>query len=214
MVLPNPFQQLRDLDTAQPQFRTQLIDFLHGDEYRNALPNLQGEDLVWLVEYLDSVSYQTISPTLCSTPRRFLSVLPILRASHSRNHWASSEIFAVLKKCYQNRVRFVLSVSRCTQRKTRRKSARCAIDVTSRRSQALTNPQAFHQVVVVWKHLAHPNIVPLLGATIDPPQLISDWMSSGNLMEYITSHPDADRIGLVRIPSTASYDGLTPPPVI
>ena len=57
--------------------------------------------------------------------------------------------------------------------------------------------QAFHQVTVVWKHLAHPNIVPLLGVTIDPPQLISDRMPGGNLIEYIASYPDADRISLV-----------------
>ena len=35
-------------------------------------------------------------------------------------------------------------------------------------------PQTFRQVTVVWKHLIHANIVPLLGVTIDPPQLISD----------------------------------------
>jgi len=29
-------------------------------------------------------------------------------------------------------------------------------------------------------------------------------------MEYITNHPDADRISLVRVPSTASHDELTP----
>ena len=58
-------------------------------------------------------------------------------------------------------------------------------------------PQVFHQVTVVWKHLVHPNIVPLLGATIDPPQLISDRMPGGSLTEYIASHPDADRISLV-----------------
>ena len=58
-------------------------------------------------------------------------------------------------------------------------------------------PQVFHQVTVVWKHLAHPNIVPLLGATIDPPQLISDRMPGGSLTEYIVSHPGADRISLV-----------------
>ena len=57
--------------------------------------------------------------------------------------------------------------------------------------------QAFHQVTVVWKHLVHPNIVPLLGATIDPLQLISDRMLGRDLIEYIESHPGADRISLV-----------------
>ena len=62
------------------------------------------------------------------------------------------------------------------------------------------NPKAFHQVVVVWKHLSHQSIVPLLGVTIDPPQLVSDWMYGGDLTEYITSRPNADRLSLVRVP--------------
>ena len=57
--------------------------------------------------------------------------------------------------------------------------------------------QTFHQVTVVWKHLTHPNIVPLLGVTINPPQLISDWMPGGDLTEYVASHLDTDRIRLV-----------------
>lgn len=43
----------------------------------------------------------------------------------------------------------------------------------------------------------HPNIVPLLGSTITPFQLISDWMPGGDLLEYIKNNPDAYRLGLV-----------------
>lgn len=49
----------------------------------------------------------------------------------------------------------------------------------------------------MWKHLAHPNIVPLLGV-ISPLQLISEWMSSGDLMGYLEIHPGEDRLSLVR----------------
>ena len=70
-------------------------------------------------------------------------------------------------------------------------------------------PQTFHQVTVVWKHMAHPNIVPLLGVTLDPPQLISDRMPGGDLTEYIASHPGADRIGLVSDFSASLYKTLT-----
>jgi len=52
----------------------------------------------------------------------------------------------------------------------------------------------------MWKRLTHPNILPLLGVTVDPPQLISSWMSSGDLCEYIRKNPDADRPGLVSAP--------------
>ena len=75
-------------------------------------------------------------------------------------------------------------------------------------------PQTFRQVTVVWKHLTHPNIVPLLGVTIDPPQLISDRMPGGNLTEYIASYPDMDRMSLVSDLSASLYETLTPSSVV
>ena len=62
--------------------------------------------------------------------------------------------------------------------------------------------------------MTHPNIVPLLGVNVDPIQLISDWMPGGNLTDYTASHPDADRLGLVRVYSTALYGALTPSPAV
>ena len=59
------------------------------------------------------------------------------------------------------------------------------------------DPQMFYREAVMWKRLTHPNIVPLLGITITPIQLISTWMSGGGLVEYIKKHPDTDRLGLV-----------------
>jgi len=49
----------------------------------------------------------------------------------------------------------------------------------------------------MWKRLTHPNIVSLLGVTIDPFQLISDWMPGGDLPKYIKENPNVDRLGLV-----------------
>ena len=72
------------------------------------------------------------------------------------------------------------------------------------------NPQTFHQAVAVWKHLTHRNIVPLLGVTTDPLQLISVWMSDEDLTDYITNLPEADRQSLVGVPPVALFDKLTP----
>ena len=59
----NLLQKLHDFDRTSPQFHEQLIHFLRGNEYQlNVVPNLQAENLAWLVEYLDSVSPQTTSP--------------------------------------------------------------------------------------------------------------------------------------------------------
>ena len=75
-------------------------------------------------------------------------------------------------------------------------------------------PQTFNQVTVAWKLLTHPNIVPLLGVTLDPPQLISDRMPGGDLNEYIASHPDTDRPSLVSGVSISLYETLTPSSVV
>ena len=51
----------------------------------------------------------------------------------------------------------------------------------------------------MWKYLKHQNILPLLGATISPPQLISVFIPAGDLSKYIVKNPDTDRIGLVSV---------------
>jgi serine/threonine protein kinase len=52
----------------------------------------------------------------------------------------------------------------------------------------------------MWKRLIHPNVLPLLGVTIDSFQLISSWMSGGHLLGYIQNNSDADRLALVGTP--------------
>ena len=52
----------------------------------------------------------------------------------------------------------------------------------------------------MWKYLTHPNILPLLGVTITPFQLISNWMSGGDLLRYIEKNPNVGRLKLVGVP--------------
>ena len=62
MLPSDPSRQLHDLDRTSPRFHKQLLDILHADEYQNVIPNLENEDVVWLVRYLDKVSHQTVFP--------------------------------------------------------------------------------------------------------------------------------------------------------
>jgi len=57
MTLPDPLQRLHDLDRSSPQFSSQLAELLDQKEYIKCLPDLHSENLVWLVEYLDRVSF-------------------------------------------------------------------------------------------------------------------------------------------------------------
>ena len=62
----------------------------------------------------------------------------------------------------------------------------------------------------MWKRLKHQNIVPLLGITQAPLQLISEWIPGGDLTEYIEKHPDAGRLDLVGVPPVVFDLALTP----
>jgi len=64
MSPPDPpvLQELYRLDGTSPDFQGQLSRILHGQEYVQCVPNLQGDDLVWLVDYLDEVRRYTALP--------------------------------------------------------------------------------------------------------------------------------------------------------
>jgi len=66
----------------------------------------------------------------------------------------------------------------------------------------------------MWKHLTHTNIVPLLGVTIDPFQLVSDWVSGGDLLDYIKRNPNANRLRLVGVPVIVLSSCLLPPQAV
>jgi len=76
----------------------------------------------------------------------------------------------------------------------------CVADSLSHLLCALTGwPQGFCKEVVAWSSLRHPNVLPLLGATMTDTQfvMVSEWMENGNVNEFVETHPDADRLGLV-----------------
>ena len=59
--------------------------------------------------------------------------------------------------------------------------------------------QKFCKEVVAWKAFQHPNVLPLIGATIseDKFAMVSDWMANGNIRDFVKAHPDANRLELV-----------------
>jgi hypothetical protein len=68
-----------------------------------------------------------------------------------------------------------------------------------------TNQKLFCKEAITWKSFEHPNILPLIGATISPSQLVSPLMPAGDVSKYIPKNPDADRLVLVGV------DLLAPP---
>ena len=61
--------------------------------------------------------------------------------------------------------------------------------------------QRFCREGVAWKHLRHPNILPLLGVTVSEHRfaMVSDWMENGNINEFIGKDQHVNRAELVRV---------------
>ena len=57
--MPSPnsptLQRLRHLDKSSPGFHDQFYNALYGEEYIQCVQDLQPDDIVWLVDYLDTV---------------------------------------------------------------------------------------------------------------------------------------------------------------
>ena len=51
----------------------------------------------------------------------------------------------------------------------------------------------------MWKALCHPNVLSLLGVTMGNNQfaMVSEWMTNGNINEFVRANRDANRFKLV-----------------
>ena len=59
--------------------------------------------------------------------------------------------------------------------------------------------QRFCREAIAWKHLQHPNVLPLLGVTLEGPRfaMVSEWMEDGDINDFIQKNPNANRTELV-----------------
>jgi serine/threonine protein kinase len=67
--------------------------------------------------------------------------------------------------------------------------------------------QRFCREGVFWKHLRHPNVLPLLGVTISERQfaMVSEWMEHGNINEFVEKDKNVNRAELVRRSLTPTH---------
>jgi len=51
----------------------------------------------------------------------------------------------------------------------------------------------------MWKTLRHPNVLPLLGVTMEDGHfaMVSEWMTNRNINEFVEAHRDVNRFELV-----------------
>ena len=94
LTKPTALQQLLCLDSSSSLFHTQLGNVLHSETYKQSVLNLQGDDLVLLVDYLDKVCSAHPSLAFYSSQHRLL-VVSILLAPVSKNVYRSLEAYVV-----------------------------------------------------------------------------------------------------------------------
>ena len=76
-----------------------------------------------------------------------------------------------------------------------------SVDLACYRCSVFT--QRLCREIITWKHLSHPNILPLLGVYVSTDQrdfsILTEWMPNGDVMQYACSNPKANRLRLVRL---------------
>lgn len=59
----------------------------------------------------------------------------------------------------------------------------------------------FCREIISWKHLSHPNILPLIGVSVSTDlgsfRILTEWMPNGNLVQYTKANPEANRLELL-----------------
>ena len=74
-----------------------------------------------------------------------------------------------------------------------------------------TYAQDLEREIEIWSGLRHDHIVPFYGASTltSPPYIVSRYMQHGNLVQYLTATPKADRAKLVSVLGWSSWISLT-----
>ena len=86
MTQTDILQQFKQLDTSSPLFPDQLTSLLYKKEYKDCIPNIPDEDVVWLVNYLDDACLYLSYPLRRSSldihrfSNLFKQVLPVPRS--------------------------------------------------------------------------------------------------------------------------------------
>jgi len=81
-----------------------------------------------------------------------------------------------------------------------------------------TARQNFDHEAHLWSQLRHPNVLLFLGIFFAPPMypaMVSEFMTNGTLVDYLSKHPDADRVHLLSgVACGLSYIHHLPVPIL
>jgi len=171
----------------------QASDTPCGEEYKQRVSELQGDDLVEFVDCLDK-ALDTLDPASPTFQKRLRELRHICgdRMILPTSCMLSPSLLNVGRQPVAPGGPGDVYEGTLDGLRVRVKRIRVYSNDNSKKAV-----KALYQEATVWKRLEHRNIVPLLGVTSDPLQLVSEWTPSEELIEYIAKHPAADRLGLL-----------------
>ncbi|KAF9789481.1 kinase-like protein [Thelephora terrestris] len=191
---PNPLDQLLRLKPSSSGFDDKVSNVLQGQAYRTWVKGIGSDDVVELAEFLDR-ALDVLDPAGPGFRRclRQLRNTCGARMILPKSYTPASQSLAVGAQpvasggsgdVYEG----TLNGSKVCVKRVRMYLTKGPEEAT----------KTLYQEAIMWKRLDHKNIVPLLGMTKTPLQLISEWIPGGNLTEYIIQHSNANRRDLAR----------------
>jgi len=108
----SPLRQLRRLDKSSSNFHDRVSNVLYGEEYKQWVQTIEGNDLVGLVDYLDTVRCLAsflLLPFPRSSHRRLLIVSTLL-VPLSGSVFVNSDTYAATERHYRLRIHFRLKI--------------------------------------------------------------------------------------------------------
>jgi len=187
-------RRLCDLERSSAEFPGQLDQFFHDEKNVECIQNLPEGELAEFLNYLSDVL-----GTLDRTGQPFRKCFQVLQKICGSRATLPLSYQALGIFSYMNDQPVAFGGS-CDIYKG--KDATGA-DVCIKKIRIHTIDdigeirQSFCKEAVVWKHLNHPNIAPFLGVTLEPLQLVSEWMPGGELREHLGQNPNANPVHLL-----------------
>lgn len=195
MSSPNhtPLEQLLRLDQHSPDFHDRISNVLYGKEYQAWIRGMRSDEAKKLIEYfdkaLDNLDYSSSG---------FRKCLRELRHICSSRRILPTSCYISSKLLLINRYPFGSGGFGDVYEGTLNGAKIC---IKRPREYATDDPQerqkSFYREAVVWNRLKHKNIVTLLGVTMAPFQLISEWMPHGDLITHIQGNPTTNLLDLL-----------------
>jgi len=192
MSAPWILYSLDSLDPSSLDSLHHLYPFIRHDEEEQYSTGLQGAELARLVDFLDeALSTTSVNDDISRQCLHRLQAICGHHATLPSSYIISSETARVGYGLAAPGT--IADVWQGTYR-GKKVTIKCLL-IHAKNYQTIK--QSLFKGAVMWKRLRHPNIVPFIGVTTNPLQIVSEWMPNQTLTGFIERNPGTNRISLL-----------------